>query len=88
MRRIDHTYVLDTNKLGDFMKMFHSNGWIGHNKDKIKAVMNANTHIVIAKYNGSVVESVRYLSGGVFNASIYDSVRRMIIQLGRCRVYI
>lgn len=41
MRRIDHTYVLDTNKLGDFMKMFHSNGWIGHNKDKIKAVMNA-----------------------------------------------
>ena len=39
--KIVYTYVLDTNKLGDFMKMFHSNGWIGHNKDKIKAVMNA-----------------------------------------------
>ncbi|MFH4930639.1 GNAT family N-acetyltransferase [Staphylococcus cohnii] len=29
---------------------------------------------MIAKYNGSVVESVRYLSGGAFNASIYDVI--------------
>ena len=36
--------------------------------------MNASTHIVIAKYNGSVEGLVRNLSGSVFNASIYDVI--------------
>lgn len=52
--------------------MIHTNGWIRHNK--IKAVINASTHIVIAKYNGSVEGLVQNLSGSVFNASIYDVI--------------
>ena len=37
--KIDDTYVFDSNDLEDFITIYHSNGWMGHNKEKIKTIL-------------------------------------------------
>ena len=92
--KIDDTYVFDSNDLEDFITIYHSNGWMGHNKEKIKTIFNASTHIVVAKHNGSAIGLARALSdAAIYDVIVdqsyqnhgigYDLVCRMIKQLGQ-----
>ena len=72
--KIDDTYVFDSNDLEDFITIYHSNGWMEHNQEKIKTIFNASTHIVVAKHNGSAIGLARAVSDDVFNAAIYDVI--------------
>lgn len=64
----------NNNYLDSIYSTYKSVGWLNHNKESIKELMNNSTHITLAVYNNEVIGLGRALSDGIFNAAIYDVV--------------
>jgi ribosomal protein S18 acetylase RimI-like enzyme len=58
----------------EMLQVYLSVGWRKHNKDIIRKIFNASTHITIAMDNNRIVGFGRAISDGFFNAAIYDVV--------------